>query len=213
LMQTVSADTPADGWSAPPGVTAMMVCDPSGMLPTRECPNLVTEVFLNGSEPTQADNLYREFSVNRETGLLATVFTVPELIDTRVYLLVPENAQDWALSAGLDVPPSSYDAIQSPPVNAVANITSPQLFADVNGIVQVIGTASGVDFAYYRVQVGKGLNPQEWIQLGGDVITPVERGLLAEWNTKGLSGLYAVQLLVVRQDQVVDTAVIQVTIK
>jgi len=61
--------------------------------------------------------------------------------------------------------------------------------------------------------VGKGLNPQEWIQLGGDVITPVERGLLAEWNTKGLSGLYAVQLLVVRQDQVVDTAVIQVTIK
>ncbi len=213
LMQTVSADTPADGWSAPPGVAAMTVCDPSGMLPTRECPNLATEVFLNGSEPTQADNLYREFSVNRETGLLATVFTAPELIDTRVYLLVPENAQDWALSAGLDVPPSSYDAIQSPPVNAIANITSPQLFEDVNGIVQVIGTASGVDFAYYRVQVGKGLNPQKWTQLGGDVITPVERGLLAEWNTKGLSGLYAVRLLVVRQDQVVDTAVIQVTIK
>src|SRR3989304_2900223 len=151
LMQTVSADTPADGWSAPPGVTTMTVCDPSGMLPTRECPNLVTEVFLNGSEPTQADNLYREFSVNRETGLLATVFTAPELIDTRVYLLIPENARDWALSAGLDVPPASYDAIQPPPVNAVANITSPQLFADVNGIVQVIGTASGVDFAYYRV--------------------------------------------------------------
>ena len=213
LMQTVSAGTPADGWSVPPGVTTMTVCDPSGMLPTRECPNLATEVFLNGSEPTQADNLYREFSVNRETGLLATVFTAPELIDTRVYLLVPENARDWALSAGLDVPPSSYDAIQPPPVNAVANITSPQLFADVNGIVQVIGTASGVDFAYYRVQVGKGLNPQKWIQLGGDVITPVERGLLAEWNTKGLSGLYAVRLLVVRQDQVVDTAVIQVTIK
>ena len=213
LMQTVSAGTPADGWSAPLGVTTMTVCDPSGMLPTRECPNLVTEVFLNGSEPTQADNLYREFSVNRETGLLATVFTAPELIDTRVYLLVPENARDWALSAGLDVPPASYDAIQPPPVNAIANITSPQLFADVNGMVQVIGTASGVDFAYYRVQVGQGLNPQEWIQLGGDVITPVERGLLAEWDTKGLSGLYAVRLLVVRQDQVVDTAVIQVTIK
>ncbi|MDP1780028.1 MAG: hypothetical protein Q8K73_07125, partial [Anaerolineales bacterium] len=146
LMQTVSAGTPADGWSAPLGVTTMTVCDPSGMLPTRECPNLVAEVFLNGSEPTQADNLYREFSVNRETGLLATVFTAPELIDTRVYLLVPENARDWALSAGLDVPPASYDAIQPPPANVVANITSPQLFADVNGIVQVIGTASGVDF-------------------------------------------------------------------
>ena len=37
-------------------------------------------------------------------------------------------------------------------------------------------------------------------------------GVLAEWDTKGLSGLYAVQLLVVRTDQKVDTAVIQVTI-
>ncbi|MDP1714784.1 MAG: transglycosylase domain-containing protein [Anaerolineales bacterium] len=213
LMQTVSEGQPADGWTAPPGVTAMTVCDPSGMLPTRECPNLVTEVFLEGSEPIQADNMYRQFSVNRETGLLATVFTPPELIDTRVYMLVPESARDWALNAGLDVPPTSYDAIQSPPVNAVANITSPQLFADVNGMVQIIGTASGDEFSYYRVQVGKGLNPQEWIQLGGDVTTPVERGVLVEWDTKGLSGLYAVQLVVVREDQVVDTAVIQVTIK
>ncbi len=213
LMQTVSESQPANGWTAPLGVTAMTVCDPSGMLPTRECPNLVTEVFLDGSEPIQADNIYRKFSVNRETGLLATVFTPPELIDTRVYMFVPESARDWALNAGLDVPPTSYDAIQPPPVNAVANITSPQLFADVNGMVQIIGTASGDEFSYYRVQVGKGLNPQEWIQLGGDVTTPVERGVLVEWDTKGLSGLYAVQLVVVREGQVVDTAVIQVTIK
>ena len=213
LMQTVSEGKPADGWSAPPGVTAMTVCDPSGMLPTRECPNLVTEVFLNGSEPTQADNMYREFSVNRETGLLATVFTPPELIDRRVYILVPENARNWAQSAGLEIPPTAYDAIQSPPVNPFAKITSPQLFAEVNGMVQIIGTASGDGFSYYRVQVGKGLNPQEWIQLGGDVIAPVENDVLAEWDTKGLSGLYAVQLVVVREDQVVDTAVLQVTIK
>ncbi|HQX00712.1 MAG TPA: hypothetical protein PLQ94_01280, partial [Anaerolineales bacterium] len=65
----------------------------------------------------------------------------------------------------------------------------------------------------YRVQVGKGLNPQEWIQLGSDVNTPIEDGVLAEWDTKGLSGLYAIQLLVVRNDQVVETAVIQVTVK
>lgn len=212
LMQIVSEGKPADGWIAPLGVTAITVCDPSGMLPTRECPNLVTEVFLNGSEPTQADNMYREFSINRETGLLATVFTPPELIDTRVYMLVPENARSWAQSAGLEIPPAAYDAIQVPLVNPVANITSPRLFADVNGIVKVIGTASGDGFSYYRVQIGKGLNPREWIQLGGDVSAPIENDVLAEWDTKGLSGLYAVQLAVVREGQVVDTAVIQVTI-
>ncbi len=101
LMQLASGDSPADGWTAPQGVSVITVCDPSGMLPTRECPNLVSEVFLNGSEPIQADNLYREFGVNSETGLLATVFTPPELIENRVYLLVPESARDWALSAGL----------------------------------------------------------------------------------------------------------------
>jgi membrane carboxypeptidase/penicillin-binding protein PbpC len=213
LMQVASGDAPADGWTAPQGVSTITVCDPSGMLPTKECPNLVSEVFLNGSEPIQADNLYREFGINRETGLLATVFTPPELIENHVYMLVPETARDWALSAGLEIPPTSYDAIQSPPIDPTANITVPKLFAEVSNVVKIIGTASGGNFDYYRVQVGKGLNPQKWIQLGGDVITPVESGVLAEWDTKGLSGLYAVQLLVVRTDQRVDMAVIQVTIK
>lgn len=212
LMRTASQNKPADGWSAPLGVSTITVCDPSGLLPTRECPNLVSEVFLNGSEPTQTDNLYREFSINRETGLLATVFTPPELIDNKVYLVFPDEAREWARSAGLDIPPTSYDAIQAPPVNPNVNITFPALFADVSGVVQIIGTASGENFVSYRVQVGKGLNPQEWIQLGGDNTTPVEGNILAEWDTTGLSGLYAVQLIVVRNEQVVDTAVIQVTI-
>ncbi len=213
LMQVAAGDSAADGWTAPQGVTTMTVCDPSGMLPSSECPNLVSEVFLNGSEPAQADTLFREFDINRETGLLATVFTPPELIEKRVYMIVPESARDWALGAGFEIPPAAYDAIQAPPLNPVVNISAPELFAEVNGVVKIIGTASGEDFSYYRVQVGSGLNPQEWIQLGADATVPVEDGVLVEWDTKGLSGLYAVQLLVVRNDQVVETAVIQVTIK
>ena len=49
--------------------------------------------------------------------------------------------------------------------------------------------------------------------MGSDVTSTVENEVLAEWDTKGLSGLYVVQLQVVRKDQVVETAVIQVTIK
>ena len=58
--------------------------------------------------------------------------------------------------------------------------------------------------------MGQGLNPQEWIQVA-EGNEPVTNGLLAEWNTDGLRGLYAVQLQVVRSDQRVDTAIIQVT--
>jgi membrane peptidoglycan carboxypeptidase len=133
LMQTASANLPADGWTMPQGVSTVTVCDPSGMLPTRECPNLVNEVFLNGSEPVQADNLFREFDINRETGLLATVFTPPELIEKRIYMIVPESARDWAMSKGVDIPPTNYDAIMPPSVKPTANITSPELFAEVNG--------------------------------------------------------------------------------
>jgi membrane carboxypeptidase/penicillin-binding protein PbpC len=213
LMTTATRGLPAEGWIAPEGVTTMSVCDPSGLLPTRECPNVVSEVFLQGNEPIQYDNLYREFSINRETGLLATVFTPPELIDASVYMVVPKEARAWALGAGIKIPPASFDAIQAPPINPFAKIVSPALFSEVSGVIKIAGTASGEGFQYYRIQVGKGINPAKWIQVGGDFTTPVTDGLLAEWDTTGISGLYAIQLLVVRADQKVDMAVIQVTVK
>jgi len=211
LMQIASQNLPAEDWSLPAGVSVINVCDPSGMLPTSDCPNVVNEVFLQGNEPVQTDNMYRKYAINRETGLLATVFTLPQLIEERVYLVVPSDARSWAESAGVAIPPSSYDVIQPPPTNPDVNITFPELFAEVGGVVQVNGTAAGADFASYRVLIGQGLNPQEWIQIG-EGNAPVTNGLLAEWNTEGLSGLYAVQLQVVRIDQRVDSAVVQVTV-
>ncbi len=212
LMQIATQDLPNDGWAKPADISVINVCDPSGMLPTADCPNLVSEVFLNGNEPVQADNMFRKFAINRETGLLATVFTLPQLIEERVYLVVPSEARSWAESAGLAIPPSNYDVIQSPQVDPNVNIASPLLFSEVNGEVKITGTAAGEDFVSYRVLVGQGLNPQEWIQVA-DGNAPVTNDLLAEWDTKGLSGLYAVQLQVLRSDQKVDMAIIQVTVK
>ena len=212
LMQITSQGLPRDGWHVPADVSVINVCDPSGMLPTADCPNLVSEVFLNGNEPIQPDNMFRRYSINRETGFLATVFTLPQLIEDRVYLVVPSDARSWADSAGLEIPPTTYDVIQSPQINPDVNITSPELFAEVTGEVQITGTAAGENFVSYRVLTGQGLNPQEWIQVieGNE---PVTNAPLAEWDTSDLSGLYAIQLQVVRSDQRVDSAVIQVTVK
>ena len=212
LMQITSQGLPRDGWHVPADVSVINVCDPSGMLPTADCPNLVSEVFLNGNEPIQPDNMFRRYSINRETGFLATVFTLPQLIEDRVYLVVPSDARSWADSAGLEIPPTTYDVIQSPQINPDVNITSPELFAEVTGEVQITGTAAGENFVSYRVLTGQGLNPQEWIQVieGNE---PVTSAPLAEWDTSDLSGLYAIQLQVVRSDQRVDSAVIQVTVK
>jgi membrane peptidoglycan carboxypeptidase len=215
LMQAASASLPADGWTQPAGVTEMDVCDPSGLLPTRDCPDIVREVFLTGSEPTPSDNLFRAYAVNRETGLLATVFTPPDLVEERVFMVVPApaGARDWAAAAGIPVPPEAYDAIQVGAPNPNVNITEPSLFAEISGRVEITGTAAGEGFQYYRIQVGQGLNPREWIQIGGDVTAPVTNDLLAEWDTTGLSGLYAIQLVVVYEDQRVETAVGVVMVK
>ena len=211
LMQIASQDLPRDGWNVPADVSVINVCDPSGMLPTSDCPSLVSEVFLNGNEPVQPDNMYRRYAINRETGYLATVFTLPQLIEERVYFVVPSDVRSWAESAGLEIPPATYDVIQSPQLNADVNIAAPELFAEVNGEVRIRGTAAGEDFVSYRVLAGQGLNPQEWIQIA-EGNEPVMDSLLAEWNTNDLSGLYAIQLQVLRSDQRVDTAIIQVTV-
>jgi len=212
LMQIASQNVPPEDWSLPADVSIINVCDPSGLLPTPECPNIVNEVFLNGNEPLQTDNMFRKFSINRETNLLATVFTLPQLIEDRVYLVVPPDARSWAESAGLAIPPANYDVIQAPPINLDVNITSPELFAEVSGNVTITGTAAGSDFVSYRILVGQGLNPQEWIQVAGGTES-IANGPLAVWNTSELSGLYAVQLQVVRSNQRVDSAIIQVTVK
>jgi membrane carboxypeptidase/penicillin-binding protein PbpC len=211
LMRLATQELPADGWLVPAGVTAVDVCDPSGMLPTRDCPSVVSEIFLSGNEPAQSDTLFRNVSVNRDTGLLATIFTPAELVEQRVFMLLPEAAIEWAQSAGIAIAPTSYDAIQAAPINPDVHISSPDMFAVVNGQVPIRGTAFGEDFASYRLLVGRGLNPQEWIAVGKESIDPVQNGLLATWDATGLTGLYAIQLQVIRADQRVETAVIQVT--
>ncbi len=211
-VQHAAAPLPVSGWQMPAGVSQVDVCDPSGLLPSVACPDVVTELFLNGSEPVEVDNLYRKVAVNRETGLLATVFTPPALVEERTYLIPPASALAWASTAGLPRPPEDYDRIQPPPPKPDVKITSPAMFAYLRGNVPVLGSAAGPDFVSYRLQFGPGLNPQTWLQIGSDSAAPVSGGQLAEWDTSSLDGLYALRLQVVRADNQVDSATIQVTV-
>ncbi len=213
IMQSASRGQAPDGWKLPDGVLRLKVCDPSGMLPTAACPNLADEVFLDGFQPTQTDSLYEAVSVNRETGLLATVFTSPQLLEQRVYMRVPPEAQAWADSAQLSKPPTAYDTIQQPPTDPNVHINTPAMFATIKGKVKIEGSAVGSDLAYYRLQYGAGLNPQNWSQIGADSKAPLSEGTLAEWDTSSLNGLYALQLLVVHGDNSITTATVMVTIK
>jgi membrane peptidoglycan carboxypeptidase len=212
MIQYSTQSLPDNSWVQPADVSTIQVCSPSGMLPTSICPTITNDVFLNGNEPTQTDTLYEKLSVNRETGLLATVFTPTEDIEDRVYLNVPSTIREWASAAGLAVPPLGYDAISTVQSNPQVQISSPSLFAPVSGKVTIQGTANLDHFASYQVQVGQGINPQTWQQVGAAGTSAVTDGKLAIWDTTGLDGLYAICLNVINQSNQISTAVIQVTV-
>ena len=213
IMQYASQETPIQDFIMPAGISKVNVCDPSGMLETPLCPNVIPELFLSGNEPTEPDDLYQKFSVDRETGLLATIFTPPDRVDDKIFLMVPPQATAWAKQTGVTSPPDQYDRIDDlPTVITDVQFTDPHMFDDIGGKVIFTGRAAGEGFSYYRLQVGEGLYPQEWLQLGGDIDTPVEGATLGEWDTSGLEGVYIVELMVVREDWRVDRAFLQVQI-
>jgi membrane peptidoglycan carboxypeptidase len=213
LMQWLHSDLPPQNWQQPAGISEEEVCALSGLLPTRQCPNTVREIFIDGTEPVSYDNLFKDYEINRETGLLATVFTAPDLIEKRTYLVVPEEALDWALAANIEIPPRNYDAIQASPVNQFVNISAPAIYSFVNGDVEIKGTAAGSDLESFRIQVGPGLNPGSWLQIGDEQTLAKTNRVLAVWDTlEQPDGLFALRLQVIRTGQRVETYTIQLSV-
>ncbi len=198
LIQYATRDLPVASWPVPPGVSEIEVCSPSGLLPTQACPTVVSELFLDGNEPTGPDTLYRTFQINRETGRLATIFTPADLTEERTYLVLPEEAQKWGQLAGLPVPPQDYDRIQPPQTPARRAFQRAGPVRGGRGKVSLRGTAAGSAFSYYSLQAGEGLNPPVWLPVGPKSEKPVYEGVLGVWDTGQLNGLYAVRLQVVR---------------
>ncbi|MCK4897574.1 MAG: hypothetical protein KAS38_02260, partial [Anaerolineales bacterium] len=160
ILQYATKEQPTEEFSPPPGITELQVCDPSGLLPTEECPNMVDEVFIIGNEPTHTDHLFQTFHINRKTDRLATIYTSPALIDEMVFMVVPPEAEDWARDAKIPQAPTAYDVLDvSTSQSRNARIASPTMFSNVKGSVPIRGRATGENFSHYRLQIGAGLNP------------------------------------------------------
>lgn len=213
VFQFATKDQLIEEFTPPVGIGEIQVCDPSGLLPTDKCPHIVDEVFVSGNEPTQRDNLFQTFLINRETGRLATIFTSPALIVEETFMIVPPQAEDWAREENIPQVPDAYDVLDSEQVSSPdAKITSPEMFSTIAGSVPIIGRAAGAGFESYRIQYGAGLNPNVWLQIGEESNEQVRNGQLGVWDTTGLSGLYALQLIVSYEDGTVESATIQVTV-
>lgn len=211
-IQTATDGLANAGFNPPAGVSQVTVCDPSGLLPTADCPGTADEVFISGNEPTTLDTMYKKLQVNAETGRLATVFTPADMMIEKVYMDVPAQYQDWAKTNGMDLTPTNYDVLQSVSTDPAVHFTTPAMFSLVNGKVAITGTASANEFVSYELQIGQGLNPRNWQQIKKGEGRPVVEGPLAEWDTTGLDGLYVIKLQVLDKQNVVKTALLQVSV-
>lgn len=213
VIQYASKDFPINEFSTPGNLSEITVCNPSGMLPSKDCPQVIDEIFISGNEPTHIDNLYKSFEINSESGRLATIYTPPALIDEEIFIIFPPEAQEWARIAGIPSVPEDYDVLDIEiKQDSDAIISSPPMFSTIEGTVSIMGSAVGEGFSSYRLQVGAGLNPDTWIQIGEEVDQPVSNGRLGVWDTSQLSGLHVLQLLVSYEDDRVASSIVQVTI-
>lgn len=199
LMSWSLDGTAISVWPRPPGLIETAVCNISGLLPTPYCPT-VSELFMDGTQPTTFDTIYQEFAINRETGRLATISTPPELIERKVFRIYPAAAADWVRENEIEQPPTEYDTIIAPTPNNEIGIVSLRPFAFIRDQVIITGTARSDNFAFYRLAYFQGLTPQNLQTLADNITEPKENEPLAVWDVSALEGLYTLLLTVVRGD-------------
>jgi membrane peptidoglycan carboxypeptidase len=113
FMRRVLRGQPELEFERPAGILNAEVCALSGLLPTNACQLTRLELFIPGTVPTEEDNLYQAFVIDRDTGLLADEDTPRERRMEQVFIVLPQEAQDWGIRHG----------IRQPPLGAVVKLT------------------------------------------------------------------------------------------
>jgi penicillin-binding protein 1C len=111
FLRNVLLGTPETPFTRPDGFVDISVCVPSGLLPTESCDVTRVETFINGTQPTQFDNLYQTVSINRRNGQLADDSTPRIDIVQKTYLVLPQEARDWGIRNGILPPPDGANIL------------------------------------------------------------------------------------------------------
>ncbi len=211
MMEKIHTNLPVAEFVEPPNISRIAVCLASGLLPTAECPQAVREVFIAGTEPTQPDNIWKPFRIFVPNGKLATAFNPPDQVTTVVYPIYPPQAADWVKENSIPQPPTEFDTTYA--ASAAGGdlaIFSPSNYSSVRGAVEVRGNAKMPDMREWRLNVGAGLDPAEWLTIGQGG-GGVDNNVLAVWQTAD-SGLYTLQLVGIDGAGNAHTANSQVTV-
>ena len=202
VMRKVHEGQPVRWYERPSTIIDKTVCTPSGLLPTPSCTgsNQRNEIFVAGTEPTRPDNMWQTFEIDTETNQMATPDTPPERRSEQAFMIVPSEAQDWARDSGISQPPTGSSNQENVLVayDPDTSIISPTINGYIGGAVEIMGNARG---GSHRLEIGQGLDPTEWQQIGDERGDEVVNGRLQSLDTAQFGeGLYTLRLTVNRSE-------------
>jgi len=206
------AGTQTTGWERPASIAEGVACEISGLLPTTACPAMA-EIFLDGTQPQVLDRYWQVVEINNQTGRLANVNTPTEARSSARFFVPPDGAPlEWWVANGQPLPPTEYDDVSRPQIFETVRITRPQLFDYVGGVVDVFADINWEGVQTVQLEYGAGLNPTQWLGLGGQLADAEAGQVLQTWDTRSLDGLYSLRLVALMADNSRSSDAIQVTV-
>lgn len=192
FMRQALLGQPELNFEMPDGVIQLEVCAASGLLPTNDCPLRRTEWFIQGTQPTEYDNLYQHFPIDRRTGALADENTPSEFITEEVFLVLPQEGRDWQLRNGFPLPPTGA-TVQLPDADAPLRLLEPDPYT-------IFELSPVIPREHQRLRLTVGAPPETesvtYIMDGEAIGTTTEIGWVLWWELElGSHELQAVATL------------------
>lgn len=196
FMERSHEGLPVLDFARPPGIVELTVCADSGTRPSEVCPETRQEVFFREQPPPGPEHdIHRLVEIDLNSGLLANEYCRSN-IQRRYFRVYPAGGREWALSQGIEQPPTQY----CPSAHLVARFNDPLPGSAVRGVIPLLGSAVAPRFAYYRLEIGAGARPQAFMPLQSPTTQWVRQGLLASLDTTQLpNGPHTLRLIVFDQ--------------
>jgi penicillin-binding protein 1C len=111
VMLAAHRGLPARPFPRPDGIVDVTICAEGGMLPSPSCPVTRRERFLAGTAPTQPDTTHVAIALDPELGCRAPTGYPPARTTTRVFRILPPEAEVWAAASGMPSAPKAVCAV------------------------------------------------------------------------------------------------------
>lgn len=165
LMRLSHPTAPAP-FTRPDGLVDVDICSPSGLLPSPDCRRIVSERFIDGTQPTRPDDQFQRVTVDLATGQLATIDTPAQRRGERVYWVLPPLYHDWMASQGLPMLPVAQSHTQASAGTTVVGDPGAPLILTAPTSNTAYAVHPGVPADRQRIQVaGYSSDGSPWVAL------------------------------------------------